>query len=550
MLRHTAKIFGYYPSHIIQCLRHFYQQRSKRPSQIITATVALTLLLFFPQIWMTAQAYQNFNSIIQHELRLQTLSDKITHLDEVLTMSARMNAATANPFWETRYRQFEPKLDAVIKESIKLAPDAYNSEDAKATDTANLRLVEMESRSLDLVRSGEQQAAQALLSSPEYETEKQKYADGVGKRNSAIAQQIQKKVVEYRQQLFISTFIAIVSLAILIPSWLLVLRILQEYLQARKIAQLALEETNQLLETRVQERTQELSNNNTQLQRTLEKLQTTQLQLIQTEKMSGLGQMVAGIAHEINNPITFVDGNLDYAITYMQDLLGLVNLYQQHYSQPTLEIKARAAEIELDFIQDDLMKLLKSMKVGTQRIADIVLSLRNFSRLDEATCKTVDIHAGIDSTLMILQHRCKGKSNFPGISVVKEYGNLPLVKCYPSQLNQVFMNILANAIDALEDGYKVSNLCPPTIRIQTQVLDEQWVVIRILDNGCGISEEIISKLFDPFFTTKEIGKGTGLGLSISYQIVVDKHHGKLSCQSTLGDGTEFTIEIPVMQLQQ
>ncbi len=544
MLHNIASIFGDYTSLIIHHYRRFFHQLSKYPSQIVTATVVLTLLLFFPQIWMTGQVYKNFNSIIQEEVRLQNLSDKITHLDEVLTMSARMNAATGNHFWEERYRRFEPQLDTAIKESIRLAPDAYKNEDAKKTDAANLRLVEMESRSFDLVRNNQQQLAQALLSSSEYEMEKQKYADGVNKRNITIAQQIQKKITDYRQQLFWSSCIAIASLVMLIPSWILVLRILQEYVKGRKIAQIALEETNQKLESRVQERTQELSNKNSQLQLTLKTLQNTQLQLIQTEKMSSLGEMIAGIAHEINNPISFVEGNVNYAEEYIQNLLKLLQLYQQYYPEPPQLIQAHIEDIELDFLQDDLIKLLNSMKVGTQRISKIVRSLRNFSRLDEAEFKIVDIHEGIDNTLMILQHRLKNKSNFPDISIVKEYGKFSDVECYPSQLNQVFMNILANAIDALEDGYKASNLQLPTIRINTQIIDK-WVTIRIIDNGCGIPEDIRLKLFDPFFTTKEIGKGTGLGLSISYQIVVEKHYGKLSCQSSLGNGTEFIIEIPV-----
>ncbi|NET74094.1 MAG: two-component sensor histidine kinase, partial [Sphaerospermopsis sp. SIO1G2] len=455
-----------------------------------------------------------------------------------------MNAATGNNFWEERYRRFEPQLNSVIQESIQLAPDAYKSEYAKKTDAANVKLVDMEYRSFKLVRNNQQQLAQALLSSTEYEIEKEKYADGVNQRNIAIAQQIRKKVADYRQQLFWSIFISIASLAMLIPSWLLVLRILQEYVKGRKIAQLALEETNQKLESRVQKRTQELSNKNNQLQQTLKTLQNTQLQLIQTEKMSSLGEMIAGIAHEINNPVTFVEGNLNYAEEYIQNLLKLLQLYQQSYPKPTQVIQAYTKEIELDFLQDDLIKLLNSMKVGTERISAIVLSLRNFSRLDESDFKTVNIHEGIDNTLMILQHRLKNKSKFPDISIVKEYGKFSDVECYPSQLNQVFMNILANAIDAFEDGYKESNLQSPTIRINTQIVDK-WVKIRIIDNGYGIPEDIRLKLFDPFFTTKEIGKGTGLGLSISYQIIVDKHYGKLSCQSSLEKGTEFIIEIPV-----
>ena len=229
MMSINISISSHYLSFIICNSRRLYHQLFKHPSQIITATVVLTLLLFFPQAWMTLQAYENFNSIIQHELRLQALSDKITYLDEVLTMSARMNAATGNSFWEKRYRQFEPQLDAAIKESIKLAPDAYNSEDAKKTDAANIKLVKMEYRSFDFVSRNQQQAAQTLLSSSAYQTEKQKYADGVNRRNLAIAQQIQTKVIDYRQQLFCSSFVAVTSLIMLVPAWLMVLRLLQGY---------------------------------------------------------------------------------------------------------------------------------------------------------------------------------------------------------------------------------------------------------------------------------------------------------------------------------
>ncbi|MBW4615516.1 MAG: PAS domain S-box protein [Desmonostoc vinosum HA7617-LM4] len=284
------------------------------------------------------------------------------------------------------------------------------------------------------------------------------------------------------------------------------------------------------------------------LENTLLELQRTQSQLIQSEKMSSIGNMVAGVAHEINNPINFIHGNLIPASEYIQDLLSLVELYQEHYSEPSEEIKAEIAAIDLDFLKEDLMKILKSMRVGTQRIREIVLSLRNFSRLDEAEFKEVDIHEGIDSTLMILHNRLKAKPDHPEIMVIKEYGKLPLIECYPGQLNQVFMNLLSNAIDALEvsivnretDNY-------PTIHICTQVLKNNWVTIKFADNGLGIPTEIHSKLFDPFFTTKDVGKGTGLGLSISYQIVVDKHRGKLSCYSTPGQGAEFVVEIPIVQ---
>ncbi|MBW4420209.1 MAG: HAMP domain-containing protein [Myxacorys californica WJT36-NPBG1] len=283
-----------------------------------------------------------------------------------------------------------------------------------------------------------------------------------------------------------------------------------------------------------------------QLETTLRELSQMQAQLIQTEKMSGLGQMVAGIAHEINNPVGFIHGNLSYVRQYAGDLLNLVELYQHHVSAPPTVIRAKIEEIDLEFLTEDFSKVLQSMEIGTQRIREIVLSLRNFSRLDEAEYKQADVHEGIDSTLLILQHRLKSKDNHPTIEVLKEYGELPKIECYPGQLNQVFMNLLANAIDALEDAaLKTEQPASPQITIRTTRLDAEWIRISIADTGSGIPESVKAKLFDPFFTTKSIGKGTGLGLSISYQIVNERHQGKLYCNSTLGQGTEFVIEVPV-----
>jgi predicted ATPase/signal transduction histidine kinase len=306
-----------------------------------------------------------------------------------------------------------------------------------------------------------------------------------------------------------------------------------------------LEEYNHKLEEKVAVRTQELNEKNQHLQQALEELQRTQTQLIQSEKMSSLGQMVAGIAHEINNPINFIHGNITHASEYVKDLLDVISVYQQEYPHPSPLVEEKNGAVDVDFLLEDLPKLLDSMKVGSSRIRNIVLGLRNFSRLDESDMKPVDIHEGIDNTLMILQHRINGKNERPEIAVIKEYGQMPQVSCYAGQLNQVFMNILSNAIDALDEGIGNSKLHTPTIRIRTELVNNQTVKIQIADNGVGMTETVRQKVFDPFFTTKPVGSGTGLGLSISYQVVVDKHKGQLSCNSTPGEGTEFVIEIPM-----
>ncbi|MGF1938777.1 MAG: PAS domain-containing sensor histidine kinase [Nostoc sp. ChiQUE02] len=302
-------------------------------------------------------------------------------------------------------------------------------------------------------------------------------------------------------------------------------------------------------EVALRQREKELTGKNQQLQDALKQLKKTQAQLIQTEKMSSLGQLVAGVAHEINNPISFINGNVTHAKEYVQQLLEILQLYQQEYPDPLPVIQSAIAANELEFITEDLKKLLESMKTGSERIRDIVVSLRNFSRLDEAQMKTVDIHSGIESTLLILQNRLKDKSDHPSIEIIKEYGQLPLVECYAGQLNQVLMNILTNAIDALENLSVINQPHNPQIVIRTLVLNLDWIAIEIADNGIGMSQEVQQRLFDPFFTTKPVGKGTGLGMSISYQIITEKHQGHLNCISSLGAGTKFIIEIPIQQIK-
>jgi two-component system, NtrC family, sensor kinase len=361
--------------------------------------------------------------------------------------------------------------------------------------------------------------------------------------------------------------------------------VLAAVLTERKRSETALEEANEQLENRVEERTAamrqanhqlmveiaerkqveealrqsqsekveliaSLQNQTSTLENALQDLKKTQAQLIQTEKMSSLGQLVAGVAHEINNPVNFIHGNLTHANEYTQSLLALIKLYEQGYTNTHPEVQELIQAIELDFLMEDLPKLLSSMKVGAERIRQIVLTLRNFSRLDEAEVKPVDIHEGIDSTLLILQNRLKAEPNRPAIQIVKEYGELPKVECYASQLNQVFMNLINNAIDSLYEHQQDCHLSgiaarPNTITIKTQILCPNWVGICVQDNGSGMSEAVREKLFDPFFTTKPAGQGTGLGLSISHQIITEKHGGRLKCISEPEQGAEFWIEIPI-----
>lgn len=317
-----------------------------------------------------------------------------------------------------------------------------------------------------------------------------------------------------------------------------------EEVLARVHSQLTIRYLTQNLEAQVTKRTEELT-------QALQDLQEAELQLVQTEKMATLGQLISGIAHEINNPIGFIEGNLDLVNKGVKHLLEHLHLYQKNVPDPAAEVEENAEKIELEYLVEELPEMMDSMKIGTDRIRQLSISLRLFSRADPSQKIAADLHEGLDSTLVILKHRLKAHKNRPEIQIIKKYGNLPPVKCYPNQLNQVFMNLLANSIDAIDEFGEVRSYAEMArsshhIVIRTAVSpDRTKVAIEIADNGPGMSPDVKERIFDRLFTTKPPGKGTGLGLSISRQIVVDKHRGRIRCSSTPGEGTKFIIEIPV-----
>lgn len=552
---------------------------------VLTTAVIISLILVAIGSSNTFKISHGFRHGITESFQVQRLSGEIIHLNEVMTMSVRMAATTSDLSWQNRYLAYEPILENTFAQAKALSPSFY-SPYASQIEQADVQLKAMNDKIFERVQQAAPEQAMAMVFSEAYKDQKELYTSGIRQWSQSLNQNNKASLNRYGSSLFFSGVFSAASFVVLMLAWVTVLFMVRRYMRLRAAAELGLRKAKHQLEDSHQalqvsqaallqkaatledllaalQKTEgelEVSHQALQVSKaalaqkasTLEdivrELQQTQVQMVQSEKMSSLGQLVAGIAHEINNPVNFIYANLEPIREYVMDLLRLITAYQAHCPDPPLTLEAEVAAADLDFVQEDLPKILGSMEVGAERIRQIVLSLRNFSRSDEKGLKRVDVHEGLESTLVILQHRLKGATGYSAVSIVRDYGLLPLVECYPGRLNQVFMNLLSNALDALDEDCDVKGEgIRGEITIRTSVFTGQgeWVEVAIADTGVGISEEIQSRIFDAFFTTKPVGKGTGIGLSISQTIVVQNHGGKIFCDSVLGQGAEFVVQLPV-----
>ena len=522
---------------------------------VLTISVIGSLILVAIGSHNISKIAKGFQDGITTDFQLQQLSGKISHYNEILTMSARMAAATGDFSWKERYAAYEPLLMEGIEDTIALAPEAY-APYATQIGEANTRLTNMETRAFELIEQNQTQEALSVLFSEAYKDQKEIYGDGLKQWSETLSEKVSLNIADYGGGLSRSRAYSMVSFWILLAAWVMLLRMAHQYIHRREISEKKLRQAKRQVELSHQELQASqtaLESKASALKEALFELQQTQVQIVQSEKMSSLGQLVAGVAHEINNPVNFIHANLEPINEYTSDVLSLLARYQQEHTAPSVELEAQAEEVDIDFIKEDMPKVIQSMQVGTNRIRQIVLSLRNFSRSDQQGLKAVDIHEGIESTLLILQHRLKDGAGRLPVEIHRQYGTLPLVECYPGQLNQVFMNLLANSIDAIDDSVKKTDGSRGEITLRTSTFTREgqdWIEISISDTGDGIPEEIQSRIFDAFYTTKPVGKGTGMGLSISHTIISKKHGGVLFCQSSRGEGTEFVIQIPTVVQRQ
>ncbi|MEL6777768.1 MAG: HAMP domain-containing sensor histidine kinase [Cyanobacteria bacterium J06597_16] len=515
---------------------------------VLMAAITLSLVLLTVGSFSTSNISNSFRNGLTTDFQLQRISGNITYLEEVLTMSSRMAAATGDLSWEARYQAYEPLLVETINEAIALAPEAYDIH-ARQIDEANLKLIAMETEAFELVRNKNAKQALSLLFSDSYNTQKERYATGIQLWTELLDNQVQSDFDRYGKRLFWAGVFSMTSLWTLVIAWIILLWLINQQVRRQTVTEQTLHRTAEQLEAdrqRLQHTQHTLQTQETALSATLQSLQQTQQQIVQSEKMTSLGQLVAGVAQELNRLLHVMDHHLT---PLKQEMMA-----PQQVNSPESPEPAIAA---------DIPKRLTALESSTERVHQIVRSLQNVSRTDEATSETIDIHEPIESTLLVLQHRLNAANDQSAIkqsiNIVRDYATIPPVECFPGPLNQVFITLIANAIDAIEAAdrerarkntskganQETSQAHKITISTQTftDTFDVQWVKIAVTDTGTGIPEDYQQRVFNAFFTNKPIG--TGVSLSNSYVIVTEKHNGRLTFSTTPNQGTTFTIQLPV-----
>ena len=526
--------------------------RSTRfPMRALVGGTILTTTLIIGGVWTIYELYADYRKLVTLELRIHTLAGEILHLDEVLTMSARMAAATGDRRWEKRYREHEAKLDAALGEVLAVDPEARAG--ASETDAANDALVDMENRAFAFVAAGKREAASKLLFSPEYDRYKAVYAAGMRDLTTAFIARADTALKARSERLKVKMAVGVVVVLLLGGVWYQIIRLIRRYIAARRSADLALEAANERLEARVRERTAELEKVNASLVREMDERGKMEVELRQAQKLESVGRLASGVAHEINTPIQFVSDNCHFirdAITDLQELVGAQQKTFEALSAGSLSVPDACAaakdaeeEADLEYLEEEVPVAIQRSLEGLDRVATIVRAMKSFAHPTEKTKKGSDLNAAISSTLTVARNEYKYFAD-----VTTEFGELPLVPCLLGELNQAVLNIIVNAAQAIEDVVGKSG-DKGSIVIRT-FRDGNWAVVQVQDTGGGIPEDIRDQIFDPFFTTKEVGRGSGQGLAIARSVVVEQHGGELDVESTPGEGTTFTLRLPIEPMEE
>ena len=517
------------------------------PATAALCLVALTVSLSLGSIWVAWHLHEDSVTLVRTELQIRSLAGRIIQLDEVLTMSARMNAASGDLKWEERYRHFDPELTADIDALIALAPEAFVGDAARATNEANKALVAMENQSFDDVRSGRRDAAMGLLNGTAYDNEKRNYAHGMELISKAIGERAGTMLAAQRLRLTILLGLSIALWVFLIAVWMRIAFLIRHFLRNTNEAERMLSEANADLEQRVQRRTSQLLDANEVLRRETEERLRIEVELQQAQKLEAVGRLASGVAHEINTPVQFVSDSVRFVRDAFADVTALLAKYDAivgstSAGSPLAALEGHLArareEADLQYLLDNVPTALDRSVDGLGRVADIVRSMKEFAHPDQREMRSIDLNQAILSTLTMARSEYKHVAD-----IETDLGELPHVRCHAGEVNQVILNIVINAAHAIGDAVaKTDRKGRITVRTSRE---GESVVISIGDTGNGIPEDIRDRIFDPFFTTKEVGKGSGQGLAMAHAVVTAKHHGTLTFESRVGRGTTFFVRLPI-----